>query len=388
MTEQQFQTYLDYVHTATVRDAIYRIDFLGKTDELPVQSITGNMINQSGNYNVSYNNGVRRTCNFDLVNFNNRLTPTFSNLSIGNKFKLWLGYKINEVECLFPAGVYIFNDPTLISNLSNKSISLSGTDKWSMLDGTNSGILEATYNAPMGSKLGQVIKDTIGLNIVNDSIEPYIDENIYNFKLTYDIIKEVGSSASEILLDVALNANANIFYDVNGRLNVIPVEYDADKASIFDFKNDRVNYIDGTKLFPNSEIYNYVFVVADNLQNELVPIVAYAENNNPTDPNSIINLGLKKVKQVKDYIKGIDTQQKAQERVNYELKLATAMQSAITFNSLSIPHLDVNQVITLTDPYLASDNERFLIMGLQYTIGTDATMSVNATKAKDYLYAS
>ena len=385
MNFRDFNIYLQYVKNETVRDAVYSIEFLDREDEQPKSIITQKVINNSCNYNISFNNGVRRTCSFDLVNNNNELTATFSTLSLGNKFKLKVGYRINNKDYLFPAGVYTFNDPTLLSNLSNKTISLSGVDKWSLLDGTVSGGLEATYNAQKGSKLGEVIKDTLALNIVNDSIQPYIDETIYNFELTYDIVKEVGSYAADILLDVALNANANIFYDAEGRLNVIPMEYDADKASIFDFRNDRINYIDGSKLFPNSEIYNYVFVVADNLQNELAPIMAYAENNNPTDPNSIINLGIRKVKQITDYVKGIDTQAKAQERVNYELKLATAMQSAVTFNSLAIPHLDVNQVITITDPYLASDNERFLIMGLQYNVGSDFTMSVNATKAKEYL---
>lgn len=385
MTHEEFQTYLRYIQNETVREPIYTITFLDKFDETSKSIISNSIVNNSCTYNVSFNNGVRRTCSFELINNNNQFTELFSTMSIGNKFQLSMGYRIGNKDYLFPAGVYTFNDPTLISNLSNKTISLSGTDKWSMLDGTVSGGLEATYNAQMGSKLGDVIKDTLGLNIVNDSITPYIDETIYDFKLTYDIVKEVGSYASDILLDVALNANANIFYDVNGRLNVVPMEYDADKASIFDFKNNRINYIDGNKLFPNSEIYNYVFLIADNLQNDLAPIMAYAENNNPTDPNSIINLGTRKVKQITDYVKGIDTQTKAQERVNYELKLATAMQSAVTFNSLAIPHLDVNQVITITDPYLASDNERFLVMGLQYNVGSDFTMSVNATKAKEYL---
>jgi hypothetical protein len=376
-----YSQYLEYIK-GNIRRPIYKIELLNSVDETPYQTIEDVVINDSGTLNISLNEGVRRTCNLNLINKNGRFNQYFKNLSIGSKFKLYLGDLIFGYPIYFPQGVFIFDDPTLVSETSDKQVQISGTDKWSMLNGQNAGVLDGTYTIPAGTKVGKLIADTLNLNIVNDPIPPIIDSTLKDTVTTYDITKEAGESVSDIFLEVALNISAYIYYDELGRLILKPVEYDDNKGSIYDFQKEDFNYLGGTKTYNHSAIYNSCLVVADNVNNiNLLPIKAEAINNDLTDPNSVPNVGFKKTKMITEYTKGITTQQLAQDRVNWELKKVKGEQSSVTINCLPLYNLDVNQIITLTDNDLNANKERFLINNISMPIGTSGSASLDIIKS-------
>ena len=104
------------------------------------------------------------------------------------------------------------------------------------------------------------------------------------------------------------------------------------------------------------------------------------KNEDPTDPHSIQNSGVKKVYKVNDYLNGIDTEQKAIERAYYELDLIRKNYSSININCATLLHLNENDVIVLEDPTVGENaTARYIINSISRPIGTDigSTMSVS-----------
>lgn len=371
--------YIDYLKT-NIRTPIYKIEFLRKQDESVLNTVEGEIINNSGSVTNTLNEGVRRTCNFSLENYNEKYTKFIDNISIGNKFKLYLGYKINGINKYFSQGVFVIDDPSITSMLSQRDIQLTGTDKWSMLNGQNGGVLDGTYVVKKGTKIGDLIRKTLRLDIVNDPIEPSIDKDIADSEITYDITKNAGETISDILLEVAFNISAYIYYDENGRLQIHSVDDDVFKASSYTFSKNEYNYLGATRIYQLNKIYNSILVIGENIKDTNTPIIYEAKNNDLSDVNSIPNVGFKKTKKITEYTKGIDTIEKAQARANWELKKAKAKNSNIDITCLSLYHLDVNQIVTLNDATLNSNGERFIINSIDLPIGVDIQSTINLTK--------
>ena len=374
--------YLTYIKQ-NERRPIYKVELLRKSDETPYQTIEGKIENNSGALTISNNEGVRRTVNFNLINFDQFFTPVINTLSLGSKFKLYLGYEINGENFYLPQGVFIFDDPTLVSNLSQKLVQISGSDKFSMLNGQNGGILEGTYKIPVGTKVSKLVRDILVLNVVNDPIEPLIDPSIENLTIPYEITKRAGEVVSDIIFEATFSISAHVYYNSEGRLVVEPEIPDNQKGSIYDFNTDEYNYLSSSKKYLYSEVYNSTLVQGDNIQNIDIPITYEAINNDLSDPNSVPNLGYKKVKPIDEYTKGINTKELAEIRAKWELKKVSALLSSVDITALPLYHLDVNQAITLTDKYVESNKERFIIQDINLPIGTSGEASLTVSMAMD-----
>lgn len=376
------EQYIEYIK-GNFRTPIYRLELLRKEDETVRQVIEGRIVNDSGSVQISLDEGVRRTCDFVLNNADGAYNDFVENITLGDKFRLSLGYQINGVDKYYPQGIFVFDDPSIISARAQREIEISGTDKWSMLNGQNGGILEGTYVVEMGSKIGELVRRTLRLNIVSDPIEPLIDSSLENVQTTYEITASAGDTISDILLEVALNVSAYAYYDENGRFVMKPIENDIHKAVAYAFSRDEYNYLEGQKTYNLSEVYNSVVVIGDNIKNSETPIVYEAINNDLSDPNSVPNTGFKKVKQITEYTKGINTLEKAMERANYELKLCKNVSSSVEISTLALYHLDVDQVVTLEDGRLNSSAERFVINSIELPIGVDIESSIELVKASE-----
>ena len=121
-------------------------------------------------------------------------------------------------------------------------------------------------------------------------------------------------------------------------------------------------------------------VIGENAQNTETPVRYELVNNDLDDPNSVPNVGIKKVYKVSDYTAGIDTEEKAQWRAIYEMRNIKEKFYAATADFVDILYLDVDQLIELTDDEVASDKERYIITALTHKIGVD--MSTSATVSK------
>ena len=382
---QNLNKYFDYIARETVRRPMYKIELLNKEDDSLIGEITNSIQEGSGSISISNQDGARRSASFTLNNYKNQWQDYFKYLTIGQRFKVSLGYDMNGEYIWFPQGVFVYSDPTLHSEGAENVISISGNDKWSLLDGSAGGILDATFQVAAGTSMGKFINDTLKLDIVKDYVTPNIDSSVFNAQTTYDIIHSAGETVADVILEVAANLSCYAYYDENGVFTMRPFDYDETLSSAYDYTYNDINYIGATKMLPISKIYNSVLIVSDNLQNAYAPIVAMLDNNDVTDINSVVNGAIRKVYNVTDNIAGIYNQQQADERARYELKKVACMQSTISLTSTPLYHLKENEVVTVTDPYLGCNGERFLISGINFTIGMDNNATLDLVKTTRYL---
>lgn len=363
---------------------IYKIELLRKEDETPYADFEGQLVDDSGSISITRENGVRRTCSFTLANADGSLTSFVNNLSIGDKFAVWLGENIDGTDVLFRQGTFMFNNPSCQSNQGDKQITISGSDKWSLLNGTQGGILEGTYIVYAGSTFGDMVRKTLNLDIVNDPIEPNIHPSLEDAEITYDITKTNGGTIADIFLDVALNINAYIYYDADGRLTAIPMDEDIYKPSAHIFREGDVSYISSTRTIGLENVYNSVLVVSENVTETQEIIMKELQNNDLTDPNSIPNCGRKKVYVVTDYLAGITTQELCDARAVYELRKIREKYSTLNIECLSILFLNEGDVVQIDVPemiqqqgYTFSSDNRYVITGITRKIGTDISTSMS-----------
>lgn len=382
---QDLDKYFNYIANASIKKSIYRIDLLHKEDDSVIASITEAVAEGSGNITISNQDGSRRSASFTLNNYQNQWKDYFENLSIGQRFKVSLGYEIDGEEFLFPQGVFVYSNPTLNSDGSNNVIQISGGDKWSLLDGRAGGYLDGTFQVPAGTSMGEFINDTLKLDIVRDFTTPNIDSSVFDAVTSYDIIHSAGQTIADVIKEVAANLSCYAYYDENGVFTMRPFDYDDVLAPVYNYTYNDINYSSASKTLPIESIYNSVLLVSDNLQNGMVPIIAMLDNNDPTDINSVINGATRKVYNITDNIAGIYNQKQADDRARYELKKVACMQSTISLTGIPLYHLRENEVVTITDPYLGSSNERYLINSISYGIGSDSSMSLGLVKTTRYL---
>jgi len=374
-----FTSYVNYLKT-NVRQAFFKIDLLRLEDETIYDTLISDVQNADGSTSNQLQEGVRRTCNFSLINALREYTSFFTNISIGNKFRLSLGYAVGSKIKWFTQGVYVFDNPVLVSQYSDRKVTVSGTDKWSMLNGKNGGVLDGTYTAPVGSEIVGLIHSILNFDIVRDPVLPLIHESLVGATITYDITKQAGETVADLLLEIAYNMSCYVYYDSEGRFVMRPFEYDNIKAPVFDLNYLDYNYLGVSKELSFDKIYNAVQVRADNIQDSSTPIIAEAINNDPLDPNSYQNYGVKKLYVVTDYTKGITTDDLATVRANWELKNVKARQSSVSATTLALYHVDVNDTLSVTDPTTGDNLSPYLVKGITLPIGTNVQSNIALVK--------
>lgn len=363
-----------------IRYPAYKIEFLRPEDETPYMEVTADVISDSGSVSVEKQSGARRTCNFELSNINGKYHELVENMTICTKFRVKAGAEINGSIIYFDEGVFFCDNPTSHASSNEKKISIAGTDKWSGLNGQHGGTLEGTYTISAGSKLGDFIRRTLNLSIVNDPIEPIIHSSLEDAEITYDITKSDGGTIADMFLDVALNLNCDIYYDAAGRLNVVPIN-DTDNLPVTKkFTPEDYSYIGVSKTHNNDQIYNSVLVIGENALNTETPIRFELVNNDLDDPNSVINVGVKKVYKVSEYTSGIDTEEKARWRAHYEMRNVREKSYSANIEYVDVLYLDVGQVIELHDEDISQAPDKYVVVSLVHNLGVNLTVTASVSK--------
>src|SRR5574344_426458 len=163
-----------------------------------------------GNISINYQQGVRRSCSITLDNKFQKYTPSYNGVIWFNtKFRVYLGIKVYKVlpntaylgydsttdmmayrptevgfdyplayepdflnagydTYWFSQGVFVLTNPSVLSNRSNKTITLNGVDKFGLL-GSETAFheLEGTYKIPADTTLKNIIYDTLQLDSGN-----------------------------------------------------------------------------------------------------------------------------------------------------------------------------------------------------------------------------
>lgn len=340
----------------------------------------------SGSISINYQQGVRRSISISIIDidgiFVNRLLNESSWATKKMKFFIGLMDEYNGDIYWFSQGVYYINNISANHNFSSKVVTIQGVDKFGIFGSeTGRNQLEGTYLIPAETNIYSAIKDILlldtGNGFVIDPIEPILDPAFIDEVTPYDISKSPGSYMSEILTELAYVLGASIFYDVEGRLNIVKGTLDnkySNYSSMWSFSDVLKEYGESNLTLDIVNFVNTVKVIGNNVNDKIYEYTAV--NDNPISPTRISLVGRK--------ISYIETpmaysEERAKEYAEYKLNELSILQTAVSFNSSMLPHLDVDMVIDITDKYYKYNMERFVIQSITMPISTSEQMNISAS---------
>lgn len=364
-----------------------------------LEEITDN----SGSIQSTLQQGVRNTVSFSIFDPAGKFIPDANNnlFWVRKKFKLYVGLATEQKAIQlngqttgisgdifwFSKGVYIITDISAQKDSSgNQTISFTGVDKYgAFTNDTGYGEMIGTFSFDIGMSISYVIKNVLKQDIGNgqmlDPLEPIIDPDLQEYKLQLAFSKGPGSYIGDLLNDLATTLHADIYYDMDGHLNVKKsLNFDEYKnvQNQWDFTEGSAEYISAQVNYQLKNIANYIYVVGDNPLGGQIP-VAIAENNDARSPLSIAKIGRKS-----RYIEKstIYSQQEAEDYAQYILKTACLLGNQISFTCTLIPSLELDNTFSLTDSYYQYDRQEFIITAITYPIGV-GTMSISGSSIKE-----
>lgn len=405
----------------------------------------------SGSISVSYQQGVRRSCSLTLINVNDNLKIkqgkyllNENGLWVNTKFKLYTGIKVFKTQQIyqeldwngeedllfqnddnqkenqninllyrnntnatqqdiywFSQGVYLLTNPSVLRDMSKKTITINGIDKFGVFGSdTNFNQTEATYVIDEGSLVGNVITGILNFDKKNglplDVKEPFIDPNtktltmnnqeviVAQAELPFEINKSPETYFSDILIELANIYACDIYYDVEGRLHFEKGNEKQsmdDFGSLWDFSDKETEYFNPQVNYDFTSVYNVVKVVGNNPASDLFEYIA--TNNNPASPTRVQLLGEKILYIESSFCYSLE---RTKDFANYMLRKKSMMPLTLSFQSSFIPHLDVNKVITITDDYYGYLQERFIIQSLTIPLTTKSLVDIECANAATIPY--
>jgi len=405
----------------------FKIEILGQ-NENAIMEITQNISkDSSGSISINYQQGVRRSCSLTLIDNDGILIPKSENglFWIGRKFKLYIGLegRINkgtgtpflwgekqedtilvsstdDVKLMvnqdtifetdtywFSQGVFYLTNPSAMRDLSKHTITINGVDKFGFL-GAELGYNQITtsYSILAGATIYNVIREILSLDIGNgyviDPIPPVLDPLYMDVILPYDINKASGSYFGEIIIELAKILGSDVFYDTDGRLNLVSAVSDisySQKASVWEYTDVLPEYSGAGLDFDFVNAINVVRVISDNVNGAILEYTA--ENNNPLSSTRIELIGRKSYPvQNSSYV---FDQSGAKDYAEYLLNIKSIIQTKLDFKSSLLPHIDVANVVGITDSYFDYVQQRFIIQSITMPLSTNSLVSISASNVSD-----
>lgn len=367
---------------------------------------------QSGSVSVNLQNGQRRRATVVLGNLDGAFDYAVNRLWFGQRLRLSMGMVLpGGEEFYLPQGVFYVSNPSNLISPSEKTISLNLVDKWSYLDGSLFGTLEAAYSIAPGNNIFTAMETLLGLNRYTyeaavstiDKIDPaspvwttYYNGKTYaaadsdgtittDINMTdtpYTVTENRGSTIAALLLKLNEMLAGWIGYDQTGALRLEPSQDDvddADKPVLFSFSPENSVLMSLSEVSQNEAVYNDVTVGGQGLTDTAV--WARAVNADPASDTNVNLIGRKVfVEERADYW---NTAQCAA-LARWMLKRKTILQKSVTIECAPMYHLVENRLVSVrrTDK-AGAPVEKHLIQGFTVPIGETGSMSINCTSVND-----
>lgn len=346
----------------------------------------------SGSLEVSYQQGVRRSFSLSLINNDNLFFPAFDKL-------IWIGTKVKVIAmstCVTGEvfennlGIFLLYNPSIGHSNGQKIISFQCIDKFGALNGTVGGKLNGTYEVPANTLLKNVVLDILQSKNGKQfrDMKPLIlDKKLSNYRIPYTVSINISSTFGDLLVELANQAGADIFYDINGYLNIIRGLTETQEnleAPLWHFEYGNHTYFGGNYSQNWSSVINTVIVHGVSKETQ-APISAIAINENPYSPSCVDAIG-SFVMYIED--SNIYSKALAEARAKYELQKRNKLAANVTIQTEFLLHLDVDKFITITDSFYNISNEKFIITGLSIPLSSQESMSLVCVNSKDLPYYS
>ena len=355
-------------------------------DEVINYEIPNEDIKLGGSFNENYQDGQRKSLSFSLYNESGKYSPNINMFWANTRLRLDMGVELVSGETVwFQAGIFVVSNAQDSVSTSEKMVQITAKDKFSLFE-DKTGTIESTYEIPEGTEIEEVFK-TILLSDMGDGtpfdVKPIIYHSSFKGKKTQATIsKSAGETYGSILLELATQLSAEIFYNSQGCLTLVPTNetsLDVDKPLLFDFAEENGDFSSLDFSFDMSSIVNKIVVIGSSIKGQVVS--ATAVNDDAASPLCYQKIGYRTGSIIND--SNITTEVLAQERAQYELRKQLILKSSTSISILFNPLLSVNNLITITNEHFGLSHERFLIQSISCSLDYSGTMSVTISNIKN-----
>ena len=179
----------------------------------------------SASFSINADSDIRRTCNINMVlndEFSENKLATSIYWNSGNPFwfdkYLRINVGIDEIgtdETVWSnQGIYLINQPSLLYDIENNTLSFQGVDLMAKLTGMRNGNLDGMgYSIPVGSN----IRSAMISILAEQGFSDYIIMNPPQATTPYEVKVDAGGTSYNLLTQLRdINPNWEIFFDING----------------------------------------------------------------------------------------------------------------------------------------------------------------------------
>lgn len=340
-----------------------------------------------GSYSENYQNGQRRSLSLTLNNESGDYTPSINGLWVNTKFLFEVGMQVPDSNLIvwFSKGVFVITDISPSRTAEKKTVSLSLSDKFNFLEGA-SGVLSSSYTIPVGTVIEDAIQDILYYNNGDGNVldpKPMIYHSSFKGKTTQQTISESeGSSWGSVILKLADMLSAEVFYNTDGQLTLVPlveVSNDGDKPVLYNFAANEGDFQDSDFSYDFSSVINRVIVIGANVNGASCDAIAV--NDDPSSPLCYQRIGYRTADPISD--SNITSKILAQERADYELRKQLIAKTTISNSVYFNPLLTVNNLVTITDDFYGLVRERFLLQSISFSLNYDGLMDITSSNIRN-----
>lgn len=332
-----------------------------------------------GNYSLTNNSDVRRTCNVRMILKDKFLPAEDSPFWVDKRFKLEVGVEEDLKETVwYSLGVYTILKVEVNNSASESSLNISGSDLVCEINGDISGQLAINYkielpeNDENRENIGSLIK---GLIVDVLGYDNYMIEQS-EYVLPYEIEKDPGDSYWDIVTElVELYYSYEAFFDADGQFvfqkkstnYYDPVIWDSREENAIisvnralDYANIRNKFVVNGKLDDDNTQYGYTLEV----KNE----------NYPNNPFTIEKLGSTRV-MYEEKSKYTNNDQ-CKEYAEYLMINHTNCADQASVSCLPLYFLEINDIIYLYDEKTKTDG-KYAIDSIDCDLGHEGVMNIS-----------
>ena len=369
----------------------YRIFLLHPDETIDYQIPDEDILLSGSSYSEQYQNGQRRSLSFTLHNSDKKYTPSINTLWAESEFALDLGIEKDDGSIVWKrSGIYVASSLTPSESVDSQTVSVQTGDKFSIFEG-KAGTLETSYEIPVGTDIEGAIRGILlsakGNGYPFDS-KPIIYHSGFKGKKTQaKISKSAGETLGSILLELANQLSAEMFYNANGNLTILPTQettLDIDKPVICYLNGENGDFSGLSFGLQMSNIVNRVVVIGATVNGKVY--TATAVNDDSASPLCYQRIGYRTGQIVND--SNITSQDLADDRSKYELRKQLILKSSVSVNISFNPLLSVNNLIEITDEFFGLDHERFLLQGVSCGLDYSGSMSITVSNVRNLPFAS
>lgn len=356
-------------------------------DETINYQIPNEDIKIGGSYDENYQDGQRRSLSFSLYNYDKKYSPDINTLWAGTRLRLDVGLTLSSgVTYWVRKGIYVVDKVTPSLTVGDFTVQVSASDKFAIFE-NKTGSLETTYEIDVNSDIESVIHDILLMDLGNGNpmdSRPFLYHSSFKGQKTQQSIsKSAGETLGSILLELATQLSAEIFYNAQGNLVLVPTnEVDSDESkpllyNLYESDGDMSSF-DFT--YDMSSIVNRIIVLGSSTDTSFCKAIAV--NDDSSSPLCYQRIGYRTGSVISD--SNITTDLLAEERAKYELRQQLILKSSTSLTVDFNPLLSVNNLISITCETFGLECEKFLIQSISCSLDYIGSMSMTVSNIRNF----